>query len=92
MAKSNRDTLKSSNAFLKLTLLKYQVVQMLRRKPHSVTLKMQSGEALSLSSIASRNHINISTEQIPLTFRNIEKMKQSEKDAPVRYFSCHYVF
>ncbi|XP_046858853.1 tyrosine-protein phosphatase non-receptor type 13-like isoform X2 [Xenia sp. Carnegie-2017] len=60
-----------------------EVVQMLRRKPQSVTLKMQSGEALSLSSIASRNHINISTEQIPLTFRNIEKMKQSEKDAPI---------
>ena len=44
---------------------------------------MQTGDASSLSSIASRNRISTSNEQLPLTFRNVNNMKRSEKDAPV---------
>ncbi|CAB3989616.1 tyrosine- phosphatase non-receptor type 13-like isoform X1 [Paramuricea clavata] len=61
-----------------------EVVQLLRSGPTAVTLKMQTGDASSLSSIASRNRISsASNEQLPLTFRNINNMKRSEKDAPI---------
>ncbi|XP_028402395.1 tyrosine-protein phosphatase non-receptor type 13-like [Dendronephthya gigantea] len=60
-----------------------EVVQLLRSGPASVTLKMQTGDASSLSSIASRHRTSTSSEQLPLTFRNINNMKRSEKDAPI---------
>ena len=63
-----------------------KVVQLLRSGPASVTLKMQTGDASSLSSIASRIRIGASNEQIPLSFRNINNMKRSEKDAPVNNY------